>query len=118
MAWPVWRERPMIPASCSHLALADVEHELIRAEGNVTAAAKGLSVPTGDLRAMTRSVPALMDATFEAVDRGLDQVEQILWQGLRSEDVRQRLKAASFLLRNSAAGQRRGFSRRRGGTTR
>jgi hypothetical protein len=117
MAWPVWRERPIVPSSCAHLALADVERELIRAEGNVTAAAKRLSVPTADLRAMTRSVPALMDAVFEAVERGLDQVEQILWQGLRSEDIRQRLRASSFLLRHSVVGQRRGCSRRRGGTT-
>jgi hypothetical protein len=94
-----------------------VEHELIRAEGNVSAAAKALSVPTSDLRAMTRSVPALMDDAFEAVERGLDQVEQILWQGLRSEDIRQRLKAASFLLRRSAAGRRRGFGGRQGGAT-
>jgi hypothetical protein len=115
MAWPVWRERPMIRASCAQLALADVEHELIRAEGNVSAAAKRLSVPTADLRAMTRSVPALMDAAFEAVERGLDHVEQILWQGLQSENIRQRVRAAAFLLRHAAAGQRRGFSRPRGG---
>jgi hypothetical protein len=94
-----------------------VEHELVRAEGNVCAAARALSVPTADLRAMTRSVPALMDEAFEAVERGLDQVEQILWQGLRSEDIRQRLRAASFLLRHSAAGRQRGFAGRRGGTT-
>jgi hypothetical protein len=105
----------MIPASCAHLALADVEHELIRAEGNVTAAAKRLSVPPGDLRTMTRSVPALMDAAFEAIERGLDQAEQILWQGLGSEEIRQRLRAATFLLRHLAGGQRRGFARRPGG---
>jgi hypothetical protein len=58
-----------------------------------------------------------MDAAFEAVERGLDRVEQILWQGLRSKDIRQRLRAASFLPRHSAAGRRRGFAGRRGGTT-
>jgi hypothetical protein len=56
-----------------------------------------------------------MDAVFEAVERGLDQIEQILWQGLRSENIRQRIRAASFLLRHSAAGQRRCFARPRGG---
>jgi hypothetical protein len=84
----------------------------------VSAAAKALGVPTADLRAMTRSIPALMDAAFEAIERALDQVEQILREGLRSEDIRQRLKAASFLLRHSAAGRRRGFAGRRGGTAR
>jgi hypothetical protein len=117
MAWPVWRERPKIPTSCAHLALAAVEHELIRTNGNVSAAAKALNVPTADLRAMTRSVPALMDAAFEVIERGLDQVEQILREGLRSEDIRQRLRAASFLLRHSAAGRRHGFTWRRGGIT-
>jgi hypothetical protein len=107
----------MIPSSCAHLALADVKQELIRAEGNVSAAARALSVPTADLRAMTRSVPALMDAAFEAIERGLDQAEQILWQGLGSEEIRQRLRAAAFLLRHSAAGERRCFAQRRGGTT-
>jgi hypothetical protein len=89
------------------LALRDVEHELIRAERNVCAAARALGVRTADLRAMTRSVPTLMDEAFEAVERGFDQVEQILWQGLRSEDIRQRLRTASFLLRHSAAGRQR-----------
>jgi len=118
MAWPVWRERPIVPASCADLALADVEHELVRAEGNVSAAAKRLSVPAADLRVMTRSVPALMDTAFEAVERGLDRVEQILSEGLRNEDIRRRLKAASFLLRHSGAGRRRGFAGpRRGRTT-
>jgi hypothetical protein len=107
----------MMPSSCAHLALADVELELIRAEGNVSAAARALSVPTADLRAMTRSDPALMDAAFEAIERGLDQAEQILWQGLRSEEIRQRLRAATFLLCHSAAGQSRGFSWPRGATT-
>ena len=101
------------------MALAEVEHELVRAEGSVSAAAKRLSVPTADLRAMTRSVPALMDAAFEAVERGLDRVEQILRDGLRSEDIRRRLRSASFLLRRSPGGQRRGFvGRRRGRTAR
>ena len=112
MAWPVSRERLNIPASCAHLALADVEQHLIRAEGNVSAAAKALSVPTADLRAMTRSVPGLMDAAFEAIERSFDQVEQILWQGLRSEDIRRRLRAASFLLHSSEAGRRRVFAGR------
>jgi hypothetical protein len=66
---------------------------------------------------MTRSVLALMDEAFEAIERGLDEVEQILLQGLRSEDIRQRLRAASFLLRHSEAGRQRGFAGGRGWTT-
>jgi hypothetical protein len=48
MSWPA--RRPAVPANCNDLNLEVVEHALVDARGNVTAAARSLSVPSVDLR--------------------------------------------------------------------
>jgi hypothetical protein len=99
------------------LDLADVERRLVGHDCNVAATAKTLGVPTRDLSVLTRAHPALMAVAFEAVEQGLDSAAQVVWDGLRSEGIRPRLEAASFLLRHAEAGWRRGFSWRRGGAS-
>ena len=101
-----------IPPSCAHLDLAEVERELIRRDCNVGAAAKALGVQVHDLRLLTRARPQLMDAAFEAVERSLDEAEAIVREAIDSDDARQRIAAAGYLLRNSEAGRRRGWGRR------
>jgi hypothetical protein len=102
-----------IPPSCAHLDLAEVERELIRRDCNVSAAAKALGVPVHDLRLLTRARPRLMDVAFEAVERSLDEAEAIVREAIDNGDARLRIAAASYLLRNTEAGRRRGWGRRR-----
>jgi hypothetical protein len=102
-----------IPSSCVHLDLAEVERELIRRDCNVSAAAKALGVQVHDLRLLTRARPRLMDAAFEAVERSLDEAEAIVLDAIETGDARQRIAAASYLLRNTEAGRRRGWGRRK-----
>jgi hypothetical protein len=65
-----WRKRGRtIPASCADLDLEAAGRELIRASGNVSAAARALGVPVRDLRLLTFTVPELIDAALEAEER-------------------------------------------------
>jgi hypothetical protein len=98
-----------IPESCAHLDLEAVELELIRAGASVKKAAEALGVPRHDLRLLTLAHPRLMDAALEAEELALDEAEAIVRDTLRGDDMRKRIRAAGFLLRNSAAGRRRGF---------
>jgi hypothetical protein len=102
-----------IPPSCAHLDLAEVERELIRKDCKVSAAAKVLGVPVHDLRLLTRARPRLMDAAFEAVERALDEAEAAVREAIESGDACQRIAAAGYLLRDTEAGRRRGWGRRR-----
>jgi hypothetical protein len=105
-----WRKRGRtIPASCADLDLEAAGRELIRAGGNVSAAAKLLDVPTHDLRLLTYALPELMDAALEAEEQALDEAEALLFEAMRGGDMRRRIKAAGFFLRATAAGRRRGF---------
>jgi hypothetical protein len=83
---------------------------LVAARGSVPVAAKALGMPTKDLRelALTAS-PALPDIVFEELERGLDEAVQVIWDGLRHEDLGRRIEAAGLMLRFAAA-RRRGFS--------
>jgi hypothetical protein len=94
------------------LDLADVERELICHDCNVAATAKTLSVSVHDLRILMRAHPTLMAAALETVERGLDAAVQVVWDGLRSEDLHRRIEVAAFFLRHAEAGRLRGFSRR------
>jgi hypothetical protein len=103
--------RPAIPATCAKLDLALVERALVEAQGNVSAAASALSVPTSDLRRLIWGMPALAGAAYEAIERALDEAQATLFEQLRHDDVRVRLKAAIFLVRHSEAARRRGWGR-------
>jgi hypothetical protein len=101
------------PASCAHLDLAAIEAELVRTEGNVTAAATALSVPSADLRKLVWSTTSLTDVIFEQLEQMIDEAEQVLRDGLKDNDKARRLQAAVTLLTQSAAGHRRGWGRGR-----
>jgi hypothetical protein len=92
--------------------MAEVERKFINRDCKVSAAAKVLNVPRRDLPALLDAKPALLSASFEAVERGLNAAEAVLRQALRKGNARQRIEAAGFILRMSEAGRRRGWGRR------
>jgi hypothetical protein len=105
-----WRKRGRtIPATCADLDLEAAGRALIRASGNVSAAAKALKVPARDLRLLTFAVPELIDAALEAEEQVLEEAEALLFEALRGKDMRRRIRAAGLFLRTTAAGRRRGF---------
>ena len=67
-----WANPKVIPASCAHLEFRELEAELIRNHGNVTAAAKKLGVPIPDLRRLVWSTK-LANSVYEAVEETLDE---------------------------------------------
>ena len=81
-------------ASCAHLDLAAIEAELVRTEGNVTAAATALSLPSADLRKLVWSTPSLADAVFEKIEQMIDEAVQVLRDGLKDAEMGRRLQAA------------------------
>jgi hypothetical protein len=109
MTWPA--RRPAVPANCKALDLAVVERALIDLRGNVTAAARSLSVPSVDLRKLVWATPALADAVFEQIEQEIDEAEEVLRQALRSTDLGRRLQTAAFVLTQSEFGRRRGWGR-------
>jgi hypothetical protein len=100
-----------VPASCAHLDLAVIKAELVRTEGNVTAAATALSVPSADLRKLVWSTASLTDLIFEQLEQIIDEAEQALRDGLKDTDKTRRLHAAVTLLTLSPAARRRGWGR-------
>jgi hypothetical protein len=109
MTWPA--RRPAVPANCEHLNLEVVEHALVEARGNVTAAARSLSVPSVDLRKLISASPSLADAAYEQLERMIDEAIDAMIQGLRNPELSRRVQAAAFLLKHSEAGRRRGWGR-------
>jgi hypothetical protein len=89
-----------------------IEQTLLDKAGNIAAAARALGVASADLRRLVASRPLLADAIYEGIERALDAAEQTLLDGLDNENPMRRLKAATFFLRSSDAGRRRGFGRR------
>jgi hypothetical protein len=105
-----WRKRGRtIPESCVDLDLEAAVRELIRAGGNVRAAAMALNVPARDLRLLTFAVPELMDAALEAEERVVEEAEAVLLKAMRVGDMRRRIRAAGLFLRATVQGRRRGF---------
>jgi hypothetical protein len=96
-----------IPESCRSVDLAAAGRELIRAGGVVSRAAKALGVDRRDFRQLVYVHPGLLDAGLEAAELALDEAEEVILAALRTGDMRSRIKAARFILRNSAAGRRR-----------
>ena len=109
MSWPA--RRPAVPANCKALDLSVAERALMDLRGNVSAAARSLSVPTVDLRKLVWATPLLVVAVFEQLEQKIDEAEEVLHQGLRSSDLGHRLQSARFILRQSEFGRRRGWGR-------
>ena len=55
----------------------------------------------------------LADVVFEQIEREIDAAQQVLWDGLDSDSVMTRMRAAAYILRHTEAGRRRGWGRRR-----
>jgi hypothetical protein len=110
MNWPI--RKPMVPTTCNGLDLGVIERALIEARGNVTAAARALSVPSGDLRKLVWASPSLAAAVYEQIEQGIDTAQGVLFEALRSKDASLRRQAAAFLLSHSEAARRRGWGRR------
>jgi hypothetical protein len=103
------RQRPPPP-----VGLRAIERELLDKCGSMPAAARALGVSSVDLRRLVGSQPLLADAVYEGTERAIDEAVQVLRDGLRHPEMSKRLAAASYLLRHTEAGRRRGWGK--GGT--
>ena len=92
---------------------AAVKQALVDAGGSVTGAARTLGIARGTLRGLVRAQPLLADVVFEQIEREIDAAHQVLWDGLSSESVMTRMRAASYILRHTEAGRRRGWGMHR-----
>ena len=91
---------------------AAVEHALVQAGGSVTGAARTLGIASASLRRLVRAQPLLADVVFEQIEREIDAAQQVLWDGLWSDSVMRRIRAAAYVLRHTEAGRRRGWGMR------
>jgi len=93
--------------------LGAIERELLDKRGSVSAAARALGVSSVDLRRLVGSRPLLANAVYEGTEQAIDAAVQVLFDGLRHPEMKQRLAAAAYFLRHTEAGRRRGWGRRR-----
>jgi hypothetical protein len=93
---------PMLP-------VAAVERALVEAAGSVAAAARSLGIASADLRGFVRAHPLLVDLVFEQIEQEIDAAQQVLRDGLRSDNARTRIRAAVYIVRHTEAGRRRGW---------
>jgi hypothetical protein len=96
----------------SALPLAAVERALVDASGSVAVAARMLGIASAKLRGIVRTHPLLADAAFEQIEQEIDAAQQVLWDGLKSDNVMTRIRAAAYILRYTEAGRQRGFGPR------
>ena len=66
-------------------------------------------VSSVELRRLVGSRPLLANAIYEGTERAIDEAVQVLFDGLRHPQMKQRLVAAAYFLRHTAAGRRRGW---------
>ena len=77
-----------------------VRYALVESEASVIVAARKLGVPTIDLRRLIARNPELMATALEAAERDLDKAEQIIRDGMDSQDRMKRLEAAALILKS------------------
>jgi hypothetical protein len=87
-----------------------VKQALVDTGGSVTGAARTLGIESANLRRLARAQP-LADAVFEQIEREIDAAQQVLWGGLSGDSVMTRMRSASYVLRHSEAGRRRGWGK-------
>jgi hypothetical protein len=92
---------------------AAVKQALVDAGGSETGAARTLRIASASLRRLVRAQPSLADAVFEHIEREIDAANQVLWDGLDSDSVMTRMRAATYILRHTEAGRRRGWGMRK-----
>jgi hypothetical protein len=91
---------------------ASVRQALVDAGGSVAGAARTLGIASASLRRLVRARPLLAEVVFEQIEREIDAAQQVLWDGLRSDSVMTRIRAAAYILRHTEAGRRRGWGMR------
>ena len=94
------------------ISSAAVKQALVEAGGSVTGAARTLGIASARLRRLVRARPLLADVVFEQIEREIDAAQQVLWDGLRSDSLTTRMRAAAYILRHTEAGRRRGWGTR------
>jgi hypothetical protein len=102
------RRQPALP-----VGLGAIERELLDKCGSVSAAARALGVSSAELRRLVGSRPLLTNAIYEGTERAIDEAVQVMRDGLRHPQMKQRLAAAAYFLRHTEAGRRRGWGRHR-----
>ena len=88
---------------------AALKQALVQAGGSVTGAARALGMASASLRRLVRAHPLLAVVVFEQIEREIDAAHQVLWDGLHSDSVMTRMRAAAYVLRHTEAGRRRGW---------
>jgi hypothetical protein len=96
------RRRPALP-----IGFGAIERELLNQCGSVSAAARALGVSRVELRRLVGSRPLLANAIYEGTERAIDEAVQVMRDGLRHPQMKQRLAAAAYFLRHTEAGRRR-----------
>ena len=89
-----------------------IKQALVQAGGSVTGAARTLGIASASLRALVHAQPLLADVVFEQIEQEIDAAQQVLWDGLDSDSVMTRMRAATYILRHTEAGRRRGWGMR------
>jgi hypothetical protein len=103
-----WSTHKIIPKSCADLDFHEIEAELIKNDGNVTATATALGVPPADLRKLVWSTK-LADTVYEVAEGKLDEATQVVMDALSGADKTHKLAAAKVLLTQTTNGRRRGW---------
>lgn len=85
--------------NASSLDTRIIERALIEAKGSVGNAARSLDIPSAALRKFVATHPKLRAAALEAAERDLDKAEQIILDGMDSQDKLKRLEAAALVLK-------------------
>jgi hypothetical protein len=67
---------------------------------------------SAELRKLARTHPLLADAVFEQIEQQIDAANQVLLDGLESDNAITRIRAAGYILRYTEAGRRRVFGPR------
>jgi hypothetical protein len=98
-----------IPESVRHLDGDAVIDALARHNGNVSAAAKDLGVPSADFRAFLRPNPQYQAAAHELIEHRQDLADATILEALKHPDLRYRLPAAMYQSRYSTVAAARGW---------
>jgi hypothetical protein len=98
-----------IPESVRHLDGDAVIDALARHNGNISAAAKDLGVPSADFRAFLRPNPQYQAAATELIEHRQDLADATILEALKHPDLRYRLPAAMFQSRYSVVAAARGW---------
>jgi hypothetical protein len=111
MSWRTPVRRLPVPASCRGLDLARVELALVKHHANVSAAARELNVPSGDLRKLTWSHPRLIELALEEAERLIDRAEERVREALDGDHPERALQASIYVLSHHRVARERGWGR-------